>query len=28
VKFDVMKLLAALTGYAKLQQPSSKSPDF
>jgi hypothetical protein len=28
VKFDVTKLLAALTGYAQLQQPSSRSPDF
>jgi hypothetical protein len=28
VQFDVRKLLAALAGYARLQQPSSKSPDF
>jgi hypothetical protein len=28
VNFDVMKLLATLSGYGQLQQPSSKSPDF
>jgi hypothetical protein len=28
VQFDVMKLLAALAGYAQLQQPSSGPPDF
>jgi hypothetical protein len=27
VKFDVMKLLATLSGYGQLQPPSSKSPD-